>query len=321
MKSLKIIGLSALIIVFLIGYYFSNSESVYEKIEKDISFNIDDSLFEYSYYGFDGVDSAYLNACLELYNKINPEKKLESFKINSPIDDKAINLYFIDTFPDNRLIEFKENCASIGHRNIIICDLNFIKKQQNLLSGERQLIEYDKWVANNPDQAEIDDELGDLNRYMIQMGIAVNQNNILWIIGHEIGHLALNHKKGHFISSTTTNEENSQIQRNEVEADNFSVEVMKDIGLGHQFYLGLAQLIQRLISAELNIQHPDKIQKYMEGGSPIFLKDTLILNNKGTHPHMLYRALKTQLYILEKELTIDNTGYYENIDSLIQIVN
>ena len=80
---------------------------------------------------------------------------LKGFLINpaQPSDD-SLNIYFFGNDPDGLLDEFKHNCMSIGYKNIIICDNNYLYELINNWEPPNDVLPREKRLATRAKQAD-----------------------------------------------------------------------------------------------------------------------------------------------------------------------
>jgi hypothetical protein len=122
--------------------------------------------------------------CIKLFlqfAQLMSTRQLRGFAINpQSLDDTLINLIFFTDDPDNAFREFHGNCAYTGYKNIIVGDLRFIRD----LAG----------IDNVPQYPLLSDG------FNVSATIRAMMANVaaIWVIGHEIGHLACGHDLRHF---------------------------------------------------------------------------------------------------------------------------
>jgi hypothetical protein len=186
------------------------------------------------------------------------------WQVNSrPLSDH-INIYIIDSSRlDNRDIpeHLIRNCAYIGRPQIVICDLNLLRRFSKDV--------YQRMGVNFSEYNVADD---------IYMTI--------WVIGHEIGHIINNHGLSHFSKSIVNEEgESSATHEQELEADAFvanqvsdSKEVKDDLV---RFYADIVKLFVSDYQTE-SLHGP---------GIPVFADQEIITDSSGSHPEYILRAV------------------------------
>lgn len=126
-----------------------------------------------------------LAAVQKINDKFN--KKLQGYQVNLPHNENKINFFFIQP-EDTFFKSIVNNCAYVGY-NSIVCDISFIK------------------TLTSPPKS----------RLLIDTPIHFSQTlmpnfyelSVLWVIGHELGHLAYNHDMQHFSHPDLAPEESS----------------------------------------------------------------------------------------------------------------
>lgn len=186
--------------------------------------------------GSDSVETLYIKACVKQARE-KYGKSVNGFAINpSTFDPNVVNLVFFKDDPENTFHDFHDNCAFTGYKNIIVCDLAFLHEITGTTKEDIEL------ESRNP--------LGEPHPLLkvASVGIA------LWVIGHEIGHLAHGHRLHHFLFR---DEARHNLIRNpdghptgdsyvaEQEADSFAYSVFEDRTpwLGGELTLGLLQVM------------------------------------------------------------------------------
>jgi hypothetical protein len=263
-------------------------ETAIEKYHKAEYFDYSASSLKLSETPFDIV---YLENCLSLLNQ-SYGKNLQSINVNGTIRSDSVNIYFIERDPERLFTAFKGNCAYTGYRNIIICDLSYVNEWQSLPNDERPI-----WQTLAGKRATAEDE-----EFGFAMVKALRMNFVLWILGHEIGHLAHGHLKHHYAfgakgSEFTINNFDGRGSKEEQEADEFMVEAATG-GVAEVFYLTLSDIITQYQN------------KYMEeqGLAPSFLNEDekiILRATSSTHPPFFLRAINLFLllnkkYVLER---------------------
>ncbi len=128
------------------------------------------------------IEDTYLTNCLHKLGTLRNDAR--SIRINEPIDEHRINIFFIGSDPNGWFGDFRGNCAYTGHKNIIICDLEFFERV-------RSVPDWYGDVAKKLGPLLVSDTMLELSRSTL--GILA-----LWLIGHEIGHIAYGDASAHF---------------------------------------------------------------------------------------------------------------------------
>lgn len=223
------------------------------------------------------IADAYLQNCLELAEK-QSGKEFDTVQINKRIDSSSINVFFINDDPDQLFTAFRGNCVSIGYKNIILCDLRFIERLQAPEVTEE---------FTNSDN----DETADLfaNARLRQQSLAW-----LWVVGHEIGHIAHEHNERHFHFAgdqdhKLVSDNRGEYSQQEKEADDFAIRAVGTDSLGRLMYQGIHQFVNsegaRIAKSlgEENWQQLDAIP---------------LQHSSSSHPPLFYRAARFNLAII-----------------------
>jgi hypothetical protein len=185
--------------------------------------------------GKEQVEALYIKACVEQARE-KYGRNVNGFAINSPtFDPNLVNLVFFKEDPEDTFRGFHDNCAFTGYKNIIVCDLTFLHEITGTTRKDLEL------ESRNP--------TGQPHPLLkvASVGIA------LWVIGHEIGHLAHGHQMRHFLfqgeaaRNLIRNPDGHPVGNSltvEQEADSFAYDVFKDRTpqLGSALTLGLLQV-------------------------------------------------------------------------------
>ncbi|MFY0602704.1 MAG: hypothetical protein JXQ93_02060 [Flavobacteriaceae bacterium] len=216
---------------------------------------------------------------LRILNSI--EKIEKKITINKEFDSNNINIYMVDI--DSTLKNLKpiaiirNNCAYLGKSNVIVCDCNFIS---TFISKTGLEDDYKKYPL-----------LGDrisLARDMI----------LLWVLGHELGHLTLKHNASHF-NETNLNSlvENSSINhKNETSADIFLVNsILNEESISFQFSSIIVDLLNIEIYNKIG-ETPHGVGLHFDYNNEKFIEYT----NQRSHPEFVIRASRILSIIAEK---------------------
>lgn len=153
-------------------------------------------------------ETQYLQLCLDLANT-EYGHSLESVRVNpQSAADADINVYYCDLQPDGPLSQFHNSCAYTGYRNIIVLDSNYVADFNGM-----KTMRYDDDSNSTPLEAAA----SPFTRALDEMGTYA----WIWILGHEIGHLAHGHEQGHF-SGANKSFDSTSYSAEERQADEFA---------------------------------------------------------------------------------------------------
>jgi len=131
---------------------------------------------------------------------------------------------------------------------------------------------------------------------------------ILWVVGHEIGHLAHRHNRGHFHfdgepSAKVINYSPGREEKEEIEADGFAVDAIGRVEVGHFLWLGLSQLAAnpKLYAASES-----------SDGKLVFER------RSRTHPPLFVRIIDNSISAIQRGYFIDSTGHFERIRARVE---
>jgi hypothetical protein len=165
------------------------------------------------------------------------------WQVNQPVKDDYLNVFVLKAGIRNQpdlptgLKDYFGSCTSLGEKNIVVCDDGFINT----------FLE----IHNVPDMIKANpDRENEWRRH--------NESFLLWVLGHEIGHVVKGHGAAHFgPDNLEANVASSSIgYQRELEADAFLVDqVSKD----REASLALIRMSLDLLNAEIRKQVGDKI--------------------------------------------------------------
>lgn len=279
--------------VILAAYLSDRRESPKEvelrKLEQVIERYRQAGYLGYTGTGFVGFDRLYLENCLKLL-KDRYGKYLDGVNINGPLQSNSINIYFFDRDPEGMLVPFKGNCASVGHKNIIICDLSYVAEWQTFLTEVKD----SEWKGSGAP--------GLTPRQMSQIARAVRANFLIWLLGHEIGHIAHEHHKRHYAfnydqADVLIQNFDGRGSREEEQADEFMVEAASG-GIAGVLYLTLSTVIMEFKNKYQ--QEQNLSPTFPNNGEKIILKV-----RSTTHPPFLLRAVNVWL-LLNKRYDLES---------------
>lgn len=261
------------------------------------------------------IDIIYLNLCVQLA-KMRYGKQLRGFAINPPsIDPSLVNLIFFKDDPERLFRDFQGNCTYTGYKNVIVCDLRFLHE----LTGVPE--EIPRRLEGIPKGGV--EELSEKD--LVDLVMAVRASTALWVLGHEIGHLARGHESRHFLfrddrsDALIRNADGHPKGRSyvaEQEADQFAFDVIKETGVpsfGFFLWIGLSQTVVHLANKQLIKQgeQPDTV-------FGIENRRYRIKAESQTHPPTFVRAVVIAQQLAEG-LQLDNTGHFRRIYEHIEV--
>lgn len=172
----------------------------------------------------DDIELPYLNNCIKLANeKYGCHLAGVTFNTPTPSQDHA-NIYFFSSDPKGLLQEFKNDCVSLGYRNIILCDSDYLDR----LAVAKPI----EWPDKKGEPLPPGFQPGGMFDNVVQ---AYASYRWLWILGHEIGHIARHHGARHFVLVgepshfvISRNYDSDEHFREELQADDFAVEAVHD---------------------------------------------------------------------------------------------
>jgi hypothetical protein len=236
-------------------------------------------------------------AGIAINRKRERSEQLDAINFNGAVDDKHVNVYFVFTKEFPSLAAFRNTCVYTGYRNIVICDLEFLDWMQAFSKNEN--------VAG--------DKYGELSERIARASM---NNVLLWILGHELGHLA--HKDGaqHFTGTCDHRYRNyleASRAPEEIGADQFAIDVAEEAPApagDAANYLGY--MIQRGLAAFINRAGNDILRDL--GRTPVLVSDSGIIpiNARSIRDVLFVRAVNG-IIVANKKYAIENTDYYPSL--------
>lgn len=305
-----------LTLIFLVGI-FAGQKSV----------SLKQAIHEYLESGYFNTDDNQLlwNISREIVEGTHFEGRVV---INATPKSEAINIYVLEQDPEEYFHDLKCNCAYLGQDNIIICDKEILDYFDSLVklspSGRWESIPME---GNQDDFSQEDQELNAQFLQEITSFTNTRFNFFLtqWIIGHEIGHLMLEHGTGkyHFKPPASYNflpwnsSHDKLLRQYEEEADRFVIENLNPGELDDQFWmwLGISNLTSTMYSmtaAEQGITRE----------SVVHLPKIDVRDDPYRHPPWLIRLLDmVDLLIETYPAVVDESGHFERMRQSIRLVN
>lgn len=157
------------------------------------------------------------------------------WQINQPLKEGYLNLYILraglrgsDLLPEGGAV-LLDGCSYLGAKNIVVCDNGFIET----FLAKRRVPEQLKGRPNEKLESEHHKE-----------------SFILWVLGHELGHIMKGHGQAHFESDNLEKyvASSSLYERAELEADAFIIE---QISKNSDLSLRLTRMVLDFLNAEI----------------------------------------------------------------------
>lgn len=275
-------------------------------------------------------DQPYLKGCVEALRRRNIH--VEDVRFNQyPPRKNSINVYILRS-PGEVGWQLTGNCAYVGFDNIIVCDYAYIVSMTDeYYKKHRDLFPGSYWLPDGRlvGEEEARAKLGDAFEIMKVLGQVVSHHSWLWMIGHEIGHIASPHAGLHFTFEGTGSESRIQYsgekyKRLEEEADAFAVEAIPDESVGQFLFLSLGQYINGIGLTLLKEQHgvrPEETAN-LPGNKKNLVHGNLRLKvtaESTTHPPLFVRAIDIRIGI-NKRFKFEPEQYHGNLRKRIDIV-
>ena len=248
----------------------------------------------------DDLEQAYYSNCIELLKQYG--QTVDGVNINQHVAERSINLYFLGKDPEKAFETFRNNCTYVGHHNIIIFDSTYLL---NELFHKELFLKPGQHAAEETKLQEFGLSGEDLTRVLYDH----IRTLIMWVVGHEIGHIAHHHQKRHYRfagepPSILIRYDSSASQKEEKEADEFAVQAIGDWKLGHFMWLGMSQLIAN--PTLYGAQRGPNVQ-------------LIVPKTYNTHPPLYVRFLDLSISAIQAKLFMDTTGYFEGVRQRIVV--
>lgn len=273
---MKINSILFLIIIILLIFYLLRSAG---RNSKAIDYIFEEKLYTSNYNG----------EIEEVINLLLRGTKYENkYQINKKPKPNSVNLFIIN--PDSSKIKdfpkgfenFINNCVYIGEKNSIVIDIKFInyfltKYEENSIGymNYEQRLEYKNTKKNEREQWFKESR----------------RSLLIWVLGHELGHMMLNHPLSHFAKNKLSDYVKTSTikQKKEFQADSFLVSrVLNDKELSNSmvgFFIGV-----------LNGEIASKIGYDIPLGAGILYdysnKKVVKYIKRGTHPEYVIRIAR-----------------------------
>lgn len=256
-------------------------------------------------------DHIFLDNCLKIINE-EYGKEIRGVNFNGPINKDYINFYFLEKDPDALFKDIGSNCTYLGYKNIIVCDLKFVR-------------DFQSYEGNKPDTGVYsmgaDAAPPELKSSIKTLNMVVNNNAWFWLIGHEMGHIARGHISRHY---TFDGEDNHLItnydkkkSNEENEADELCVKAISE-QFSFYFYMFLAGYINYQAEKLINAQGKASALSPLTDKNWTSNESFEVKPNSITHPPLLLRAIDLQLQLI-KTYNIESPEYYNKLKSRIKI--
>jgi hypothetical protein len=231
-----------------------------------------------------------------------------AYTFNQVATGEALEFLLFDSRnapPSDR--KYRGSCAFLGGRRTILCDVAFVDNFLVIRDLDKERVPFE---GDRPVEAVVDVRplpADELNRR--------RQLLLMWILGHELGHVIAGHGSGHFGPGKI--EDNvaprSISQQNEVQADAFiaSAFVAKIDSDDMNLYYFLIEILQNEINRKACPDiSPLQFCKNIQVGAGI-LEPTQALTylTRGTHPEYIIRLLRL-IDLAHSKYDIGILGYF-----------
>jgi hypothetical protein len=258
-----------------------------------------------------GFGKEYLTNLLNLANKISGNK-FNEIRINRDWKKDAINIYFFNSDQTSPFDVYKGNCAYLGFNNIVVCDVNFIWELGLISNLEAELDS----TLDGRHFSTVLDKNRSFRKLALLRQLGPLHNVLLWIIGHEIGHIAKGHKVGHFVHD----EKFSEIMQGknfddslESEADQFALDAFGNSEVTADFFWAINEMIAFEINKELSLNAKELNAQLKDFDHPLSIRA-----RSKTHPPLLKRLLNFGVAINH---TIPfNSEYLDRINNNLTVI-
>lgn len=251
--------------------------------------------------GLRDLENAYFKACIQFAND-KLANEFEGIHFNEPPQPGWITVCFFDSDADGKLRAFANNCAYVGFENLIVCDLKYVRRFQDV-----------------PRPAWADSALDTVAEQFPQFGEQVDRSVWLWLVGHEIGHIAHGHTASHFVPSGRRPQTPGRHAPQEEQADLFAVRAMLHempqaqlaapivrAALARRIEIWAAELMHTGDQPPTDLFNPNvRIQVPGDGSShlPLFVRAVdlsyFLVDFFGLEDPERYRVLRQRIQIME----------------------
>lgn len=253
------------------------------------------------------------------------------FSVNNLPDMSLVNVYAINSDPGRHFEELECNCGYIPGTSAIVCDSKFLNKFQNIISMDNAVPVLVTDRKLNSVKPPIDSDLAEDSIIKEAVTIANNKFSyflLQWVLGHELGHLILNHdfETNYFDSHTMLSRASRippKVRREfEVAADEFSIQYLSNTDEFFYAWLGLSNVISSLYGNVIKEQYTREgiIGRQID---PIRTQIPVkILDTKNSHPPLLYRSVELANVVLKlhKEI-VDTSGHFDKVKQNLFLTN
>ena len=265
-------------------------------------------------FGNSDIALIYLQSTLLIANSTY-KKGLKGIQFNEKPTDDLINIYFFKNDPQECFQDLIDNCTFMGIMNIVICDLHFIKKIQTPpMSLEDLTLEY-------PDKGSDSERV---KKIIIDAWVQWSKDTVLWLLGHEIGHIVHSHGERHFMSVSAKGKLEDTVlsptfKKEEEEADTFAVDVIKSTQLASRYFQAINAFVTNMGKEILDAQGVKR--SFVNGKDPLYLP--VRVRDKKFIPPPFYRAvlINKQLCALPELNGPSHCTYYNDIYSRIHFIS
>lgn len=254
-------------------------------VRKDEGQKISDAILDKNLI-VDSLDDVISNA-LRLF--LASTKYEDKWQINKKLNKNYVNVFVIKNSNNALLQKFSNNCSLIGIDNILIINYDFVK-------------------------GFIHSHLNDNYERKIEFNSVQFEGFIYWVMGHELGHLTMNHGQSHFEKNSLEDlvPKSNYNQSREIQADSFSISKI----VNHSDYKGkVTFLLLDFLNSE--IQNKTKRADYHGVGLVynFYSQPAITYSKKQTHPEYIIRAVRA-LEIIGKQT--NDTGLIFQLEKLVE---
>jgi hypothetical protein len=196
----------------------------------------------------------------------------EKWTLNEQARNDAVNFYFFcptSNGVSRNLQLYTNNCAYAGRPNLVVCDVRF-------LTG---------FVVSNGIAGEFSTLPSERARQLHN----AQRDTLLWVLGHEIGHILANHNPAHFQANRLDDliTASSLNQKNELLADAWFVQHLRqDRNKQGSVEVTLSQLLYAQVRRKIG-----SANLYLGTGVPL-PNQTVEYAKSGDHPEFVFRATR-----------------------------
>lgn len=229
--------------------------------------------------------------------------------INQSVFPGMLGVFFVKFDPAGPLRALRNNCLYVPcaeDRHMVLCDFDFVTDWRNALPDQKGSEELAKakmpttFVSASPEDYE--------EGFKVMFRAHLFYVFYRWVIGHEIGHAALQHGSAHSFELGDPSARRRLSIEQELAADRFVIDHMwNDEEARMHFFGAITHLLNHWILNETGVTSVDLGDKDYRG-QPVAIRD-----NSVTHPPMVMRLLNLMDAFLERFPDTDTTGFYKRV--------